>query len=126
MAKRYVPERGDVVQMDFDPQADHEQKGRRPALVLSPSEYNGKTSLALVCPISNQSKGYPFEEPIPKGLAVTGVILSDKAKNLDWHQRKATYLGTLPPEVVGGALGRLLSLLIPPEAAVGEGDDDGD
>jgi mRNA interferase MazF len=126
MTKRYVPDRGDVVQMNFDQQAGHEQKGRRPALVLSPSEYNRKTSLALVCPITNQSKGYPFEEPIPEGLPVTGVILSDQAKNLDWRQRKATHLGTLPPEVVGGALGRLLSLLVPPEAGVGEGDDDED
>src|SRR3954454_5788021 len=81
--RNYVPERGDAVWITLDPQAGHEQAGRRPALVLSPSAYNGRVGLALFCPITNQAKGYPFEVPIPDKLPITGVVCADQVKNLD-------------------------------------------
>jgi mRNA interferase MazF len=80
----YIPARGDVVYLDFDPQAGREQKGRRPALVLSPIAYNRRVGLCVACPITNQVKGYPFEVAIPAGFQVTGVILADQVKSLDW------------------------------------------
>jgi mRNA interferase MazF len=107
----YIPDRGDVVWLTFNPQAGHEQAGRRPALVLSPAAYNGKTRLALLCPVTNQIKGYPFEVVIPNGLAVTGVILSDQMKSLDWQVRQAEYIDTLPTEVVAMVLAKIMALL---------------
>src|SRR5438067_4938950 len=92
----YVPERGDVVWLAFDPQAGHEQAGRRPAIVLSPAVYNGRSGLALCCPITSQVKGYPFEVAIPPGLSIAGVILADQVKSLDWRARRATPAGRLP------------------------------
>src|SRR5438552_15502873 len=92
----YVPERGDAVWITLDPQAGHEQAGRRPALVLSPSAYNGRVGLALFCPITSQVKGYPFEVPIPAGSSVTGVVGADQVKSLDWRGRKAARLGAVP------------------------------
>ena len=79
----YVSQRGDVIWINFNPQAGHEQAGRRPAVVLSPGGYNGKTSLALLCPITNQVKGYPFEVVVPRGVEVTSVILADQVKSMD-------------------------------------------
>src|SRR5580765_4687329 len=96
----YVPERGDAVWITLDPQAGHEQAGRRPALVLSPAAYNGRVGLAVLCPITNQQKGYPFEVPIPEGLAVSGVALADQVKSLDWGARKASRICAVPHEVV--------------------------
>ena len=81
----YVPERGDAIWINLQPQAGHEQAGRRPAVVLSPSVYNGRVGLALLCPITNQRKGYPFEVRIPSRLRVTGVVLADQIKSLDWR-----------------------------------------
>ncbi len=107
----YIPERGDAVWITLDPQAGHEQAGRRPALVLSPSAYNGRVGLALFCPITNQAKGYPFEVLIPAGLPVTGVVGADQVKSLDWQARKAARIGALPDEVVGQVLQRLQTLL---------------
>jgi len=78
-----IPDRGDVVWITMNPQAGHEQAGRRPALVLSPAAYNGKVGLAILCPITSEVKGYPFEVSLPAGLPVEGVILSDQAKSLD-------------------------------------------
>lgn len=77
MSAGYVPDRGDAVWITLDPQAGHEQAGRRPALVLSPAAYNGKVGLALLCPITNRQKGYPFEAPLPPNVGVTGVVLCD-------------------------------------------------
>ena len=85
----YVPDRGDIVWLTFDPRAGREQAGRRPALILSPASYNGKVGLALACPITSRVKGYPFEVPLPRSLAVSGVVLSDHIKSLDWRARKA-------------------------------------
>ena len=88
----YVPQRGDAVWINFNPQAGHEQAGHRPAVVLSPGAYNDKTSLAILCPITNQVKGYPFEVAVPAGLDVTGVILADQVKSMDWRARNAALI----------------------------------
>lgn len=97
--------------LDFNPQKGHEQSGRRPALVLSPKAYNGKVGLALLCPITRQIKGYPFEVAIPDDLAVTGVILADQVKSLDWRVPQADFICTLPELVVTVVLQRLGTLL---------------
>jgi mRNA interferase MazF len=106
-----VPERGDIVWLVFDPQAGHEQAGRRPAVVLSPALYNGRTSLALVCPITSRVKGYPFEVALPPGLPVSGVILADQVKNLDWQARQAAVVGRVPPETLRQVQQKLALLL---------------
>ncbi len=107
----YIPARGDVVWISFTPQAGHEQAGRRPAVVLSPKSYNQKVGLAIFCPITNQIKGYPFEVILPKEAGVTGVILSDQVKSLDWRVRKAEFIGSLPEEVINEVLAKLGILL---------------
>lgn len=107
----YVPRRGDVVWISLNPQAGHEQAGRRPALVLSPATYNGKVGLVILCPVTTQIKGYPFEVLIPDGLAARGVILADQVKSLDWRARKAELMCTLPSETVAEVLGKLGALL---------------
>jgi mRNA interferase MazF len=113
MAK--VPDRGDVVWISMNPQAGHEQAGRRPALVLSPSSYNGKVGLAILCPITSQVKGYPFEVLIPDGLPVTGAVLSDQAKSLDWSARRAELACRVPRDTVQQVLLKLGTLLTPGE-----------
>jgi mRNA interferase MazF len=107
----YVPDRGDLVWLSLTPQAGHEQAGRRPALVLSPAAYNGKVGLVLLCPVTSQVKGYPFEVPLPAGGVVGGVVLSDQLKSLDWRARRIEFAGSTPPEVVGDVLGKLATLL---------------
>ncbi len=107
----YVPERGDAIWINFNPQAGHEQAGRRPALVLSPRSYNGKVGLCLLCPITNQVKGYPFEVLIPASLGVKGVVLSDQAKSLDWRVRNAEFITDLPEAATTEVLKKLKSLL---------------
>jgi mRNA interferase MazF len=107
----YVPDRGHLIKIDFDPAAGHEQTGWRPALVLSPAHYNRPTGLAIVVPITNQQKEYPFEVPLPAGLKVTGVILSDAIKNLDWRARNVRYADAAPPGVLGAVQERLGLLL---------------
>jgi mRNA interferase MazF len=97
---RFVPDRGDVIALTFDPQAGHEQSGRRPAVVLSPATYNGKAGLAVCVPITSQIKGYPFEVAVPAGLRVSGVILADQMKSLDWRTRKARFIAVLPSAVL--------------------------
>jgi mRNA interferase MazF len=100
-----------VVRITLNPQAGHEQAGRRPAVVLSPENYNGKVGLAILCPITHQIKGYPFEVLIPAGLPVAGAILSDQVKNLDWRARNAELLCTLPTETISEVLQKLITLL---------------
>ena len=107
----YVPERGDAVWIDFNPQAGHEQAGRRPAIVISPKSYNGKVGLCLLCPITNKIKGYPFEVSIPADLNVTGVILSDQVKNLDWRVRNVEFITQLPENVINEVLKKIKSLI---------------
>ncbi|MDL1978404.1 MAG: endoribonuclease MazF [Deltaproteobacteria bacterium] len=89
----YIPEQGDFVWINMNPQLGHEQAGRRPAIILSPVAYNKKVDLALLCPITNQIKGYPFEVIIPIGLGVSGVILSDQVKSFDWKARNTEFIG---------------------------------
>ncbi len=107
----YIPDRGDAVWISLDPQAGHEQAGRRPALVLSPSTYNGRVGLALLCPITNQAKGYPFEVPLPEGYPVTGVVGADQVKSLDWRAREASRICAVPEGVVADVVRRLQTLL---------------
>lgn len=111
VSKAFVPKRGDIVWIDFDPQSGHEQAGRRPALVISPVAYNEKIGLALLCPITSQVKGYPFEVAIPRGLSVSGVILADQIKSLDWRSREAEFGCDAPHETVDLVLEKLSTLL---------------
>lgn len=108
---RYVPERGDLLWLTFDPQAGREQAGRRPALVLSPASYNRRASLALVCPVTTQVKGYPFEVVLPPGLPLAGVILADHLKSSDWAARRAQFIAKAPREVLEDVTAKLRPLL---------------
>ncbi len=108
---RFVPDRGDIVWVTFTPQAGHEQAGRRPAVVLSPASYNGKVGLAVMCPVTSHVKGYPFEVVMPPGLPVTGAVLSDQVKSLDWRERQAEPMGRLPDSMIAEILGKLEALL---------------
>ncbi|MFH0811749.1 MAG: endoribonuclease MazF [Pseudomonadota bacterium] len=107
----YIPNRGDIVWITFNPQAGHEQAGRRPALVLSPAAYNGKVGLAILCPITSQIKSYPFEVLIPEGLKISGAILSDQVKNLDWKARQAELVCKLPKATLDEVLQKLSTLI---------------
>ena len=107
----YVPSRADIVWITFTPQAGREQAGRRPALVLSPRSYNDKTSLALLCPITSKVKGYPFEVALPPASPITGVILSDQVKSLDWRARQTEFVSRVPARVMGEVLEKLTVLL---------------
>ncbi len=107
----YCPRRGDVIWISFNPQAGHEQAGHRPALVLSPEPYNRKVGLVLACPLTSQVKGYPFEVVVPNGFKVSGAILSDQVKSLDWRVRQASLLCALPLETVQQVLNKLGTLL---------------
>jgi mRNA interferase MazF len=107
----YIPDSGDIVWITFNPQAGHEQAGRRPALVLSPAAYNGKVGLAILCPITGQIKGYPFEVVIPDGLEIHGAILSDQVKSLDWKARKAEFGGKLPSQAFNEVVQKLSALI---------------
>ena len=110
--KAYAPRRGDVVWITLNPQAGHEQAGRRPAVVLSPGAYNAKVGLAILCPITSQVKGYPFEVLIPDGLGVSGAILADQVKSLDWRARQVEFIGALPAETVNEIQRRIGLLLL--------------
>ena len=110
-SQAYVPQCGDVVWITLNPQAGHEQAGRRPAMVLSPKSYNEKVGLAILCPITNQVKGYPFEVILPAGLPIEGAILSDQVKSLDWYARNAEIICTLPDDTISEVMQRLVTLL---------------
>jgi len=110
-SRSFVPERGDLIWLSFDPQTGHEQAGRRPAVVLSPSRYNRIAGLAVVVPVTSQVKGYPFEVILPAGLPVGGAVLADHLKNLDWRARKAERIGALPAETLRQVLQRAALLL---------------
>ena len=108
----YIPVPGDVVWINFNPQTGHEQAGRRPAVALSPWEYNsGSRNLAIFCPITTKGGDNPFEVVIPEGLAVKGVILADQVKNLDWRERNAEFWCALPHHVVYETLDKIGVLL---------------
>lgn len=106
-----APDRGDLAWLDFDPQAGHEQAGRRPAVVLSPLAYNAQTGVALCCPVTSRVKGYPFEVALPEDLPVDGVVLADQLRSLDWRARNATVIARLPEAVVSSVLARARTLL---------------
>lgn len=105
----YFPQRGDAIWLTVDPKADDNR--RRPALVISPLIYNGRANLALICPITSQVKNYPFEVAIPDGLPISGAILADQIRNLDWQARKATFIARLPDAVLADVLKKLEPLL---------------
>ena len=107
----YVPERGDIVKANFDPQAGHEQAGLRPALVLSRKEFNSASNLAVFCPITGRSKGYPYEVALPPDLPVYGVILVDHVKTLDWRARQASFFTKAPKSVLTDVQAKLKTLL---------------
>lgn len=107
----YIPERGDAIWLEFNPQAGHEQAGRRPALVLSPQSYNKKVGLIICCPITSKNKGYPFEVMLGDDLDVRGVVLSDQVKSLDWQARNASFITKVPDDVVEDVLAKLNTLL---------------
>jgi mRNA interferase MazF len=109
----YVPDRGDLVWLEFTPQAGSEQRGRRPALVLSPMTYNGKVGMALFFPVTSKIKGYPFEVQLPDGSAVSGVVLSDQLKSLDWRSRKVLFIERTSSDVMAMVTARVLPLLEP-------------
>ncbi len=111
MPRPYCPRRGDVVWLEFSPQAGHEQAGRRPAVALSPEPYNRKVGLAVFCPVTSRAKGYPFEVMIPEGLKASGVVLSDQVKSLDWKARKASFCCRLPEDAFREVVGKLGTIL---------------
>jgi len=111
MGEKFVPGRGDLVWLQFSPQAGHEQAGRRPAFVVSPKIYNQKVGLALFCPVTSQIKGYPFEVILPPDVGISGVVLSDQVKNLDWRARKASLIRRLPQDITDEVLGKLSTLV---------------
>lgn len=113
MRKNYVPKRGDVIRLDFNPQTGREQAGRRPALVLAPDEHNRKVGLVVVCPITSQKKDYPFEVEIPSNPLVHGVVLADQVKNLDWRDRHAEFLCTLGGDLLEEVIEKAFALLSP-------------
>jgi mRNA interferase MazF len=110
MVKSYVPEKGDLVWLNFTPQSGHEQAGRRPAVVISPSEYNVKTGLGIFCPLSSKEKGYPFEVKI-KNDRISGVVLSDHLKSLDWESRKAELISKVTEKELDEILEKIKVLI---------------
>ncbi len=111
MGRAFVPDRGDFVWLDFEPQAGHEQAGRRPALVLSPKSYNAASGFALFCPITSRVRGYPFEVALPADGPVTGVVLSDQLHSFDWRARKARMIAPAPQSVTDDVRAKILALV---------------
>jgi mRNA interferase MazF len=107
VAARYVPESGDIVWLRFSPQTGREQAGHRPALVISPAAYNGKTSLMLCCPMTTHVKGYPFEVLV----ANSGAVLADQVKSLDWIQRQAKFKGKVTAAELAGVRAKIIALV---------------
>tara|TARA_B100000315_G_scaffold259435_1_gene315487 strand:- start:1022 stop:1357 length:336 start_codon:yes stop_codon:yes gene_type:complete len=106
-----VPDQGDLVWVDFNPQAGHEQSGRRPALVLSPKAYHEKTNYAVVCPITSTVKGYPFETTLPTGLVISGAVLADQVKSIDRNVRNLEIADRAPPDILSDVLSKISALL---------------
>ena len=113
MPRAYVPDRGEIVWLEFDPQSGHEQAERRPAFVVSPRAYNRKVGLALFCPVTSRTKGYPFEVPLPAEGKTGGALLSDQLKSLDWRARNAARIERAPEAVVDEVTARILALVDP-------------
>jgi mRNA interferase MazF len=111
-ATLYTPSRGDIVYLNFDPTKGHEQRGHRPAFVISPLGYNEKSSLALFMPITKQQKGYPFEVFLPSGMKIQGVILADQIKCLDWQSRGVQFIESVPESVIKEVQAKIEPLLL--------------
>jgi mRNA interferase MazF len=107
----WFPRRGDLVWLDFHPQSGREQSGRRPALILSADDYNKKVGLALCVPVTSKKKGYPFEVELPSDCRVSGVVLADQLRSLDWRLRNAEFLGRLDEDTMREILARFLPLI---------------
>ena len=107
----YIPNRGDIVWTDFDPQAGREQAGSRPALILSRHDFNVSSGLAVCCPITGRQKGYPFEIPLPTGLEIYGAVLVDQIRSIDWRAREVEFKAKAPESVLSDVLDRLETLL---------------
>ncbi len=110
MSSTYIPDQGDIVWLQFNPQKGHEQAGHRPALIISPKSYNRRVGLALLCPITSKSKGYPFEVELDVET-INGVVLSDQVKSLDWQARRAEYAGSAPSQVMEEVRAKLSTLI---------------
>jgi mRNA interferase MazF len=110
VVKHYIPDRGDVVWINFDPQSGHEQKGKRPAIVISPKEYNEKVSLGLFCPITSKIKNYPFEVRI-ETEKISGVVLSDQIKSFDWRAREIEFITKDDPGKIEEIINKLSVLI---------------
>ena len=111
MRTTYTPDRGDIVYLDFNPTKGHEQRGYRPALIISPAAYSEKSSLALFCPITSQQKGYPFEVLLPEDLQTHGVILVDQIRSLDWRVRQIKFVETVSLEVITEVQAKIAPLI---------------
>lgn len=106
----YIPDRGDIAWVNFDPIRGHEQGGKRPAFVVSSRVYNGKSHMALICPITSKAKNYPFEVPIAINK-IKGVILTDQVRNVDWVNRKVEFVGKVDVEIIKMVQDRLVRLI---------------
>jgi mRNA interferase MazF len=104
---RYVPKQGDFVAVTFDPQSGHERRGRRPALVVSKTDFNRHTGMAMLCPITNTSRNYPFHVAVPAGSKLTGYIMAEQIESVDFGSRKAKFIAKAPQAVVDDVLGIL-------------------
>lgn len=111
VGEEYVPERGDLIWIEFSPQAGHEQAGRRPALTLSSRSYNRTRGFALLCPITSRPRNYPFEIEVISDCNITGVVMSDQVKSTDWRARYARYAGKASPSVVDEVIAQIAALL---------------
>ncbi len=100
----YVPKQGDFIALSFDPQSGHEQKGRRPALVVSKELFNRATGMALVCPVTNTRRGFPFHVPIPQDFSLTGFVMIEQVKSVDFRSRSARFIEQAPRSVLTEAL----------------------
>ena len=108
-----VPDEGDLVWLNFNPQADHEQAGKRPGIVLSPARYHKRSNYAVVCPITTNLKPYPYKVVLPAGLAIVGAVLADQVKSIDRAARDLKVVGKAPPDVLNEVRSRLASLIMP-------------
>lgn len=115
MSRRYVPGRGDIIWLNFDPQAGHEQAGRRPAIVLSARTYNSRTGLCIVCPVTTRIKGYPFESKLPADLPISGAALSDHVRSVDWKARNASFISQGSADLTQQILAKLSAVIFSDE-----------
>jgi mRNA interferase MazF len=112
---KYVPRRGDVIYLDLSPHKGHEQAGRRPVLILSPTDYNRTTGLAVVCPITNHAKGYPWEAALPENPFLSGVVLADQVRCVDWRERRAAFISTPEEGLLKEVVEKAIALISPEE-----------